>query len=148
MLFCKQHRSSFEQFGGVGDVPVSVFRSQVAEIHRQMGQEFLDVFLLPMPKRESTNCKRVPEGMERWPPLTGNGSDAGMFQQAAKRHKLGKVTEMFSEAICEQRLCIWLVQRFGSQVQVVLQPLSGRWVKNDVARLAELALTNHQVRRG
>src|SRR5271156_6839191 len=84
--------------------------------------------------------------MNGWPAFARHGPDASTLQKPEKRQPLRVVVQMLAVSVREEGLYRSAGQRFRSLSQVLSQLLRHRRVKNDLARVAELAIGNKQVR--
>src|SRR6266853_3077181 len=100
----KEFASGLEQFGSVAQIPVGIFRSQVAEVHSQVWQQLLHIPPLAIPKRESRHCERVSERMQRRSPLAWCAADAGTLEQPEEHHSLRVIAQVLPASIREERL--------------------------------------------
>jgi hypothetical protein len=64
ILVLEERGSGFEQFGSAAYIPVSVLRSEVAEIDGQVGQQLLYLPVLAMPQCKPLYREGVAEGMQ------------------------------------------------------------------------------------
>src|SRR6266851_6544641 len=84
--------------------------------------------------------------MNGWPTLSRHGPDASTLQKPEKRQPLRVVVQVLAVSVREEGLYVSTGQRFRSLKQVPSQLLRHRRVKNDVTRVAELAIGNKQMR--
>jgi hypothetical protein len=84
--------------------------------------------------------------VERWTTLARDGMDVREIQEPEKRQPLRVVVQVPAVSVDEERLYVSTRQHFRSLSQIRLQLAYHCWVKNDVARVAELAIGNKQVR--
>ena len=84
--------------------------------------------------------------MNGWPALTRHGPDASTPQKPEKRQSLSVVVQALAVSVHEEGLYGSAGQRLRSLNQILSQLLRHRRVKNDVARVAELAIGNKQMR--
>ena len=84
--------------------------------------------------------------MNGWPALSRHGPDASTPQKPEKRQPLRVVVQMPAKSVYEEGLYVSTGQRFRSSKQIFSQLLRHRRVKNDITRVAELAIGNKQMR--
>src|SRR5882762_905673 len=84
--------------------------------------------------------------MNGWPALTRHGPDASAPQKPEKRQSLSVVVQALAVSVHEESLYGSAGERLRSLNQILSQLLRHRRVKNHVARVAELAIGNKQMR--
>jgi hypothetical protein len=84
--------------------------------------------------------------VERWTTLARDGMDIREIQEPEKHQPLCVVVQTPAVSVHEEPLYVSTGQHFRSLSQILSQLPYHRWVKNDVARVAELAVGNTEVR--
>jgi hypothetical protein len=88
----------------------------------------------------------VTERVERWTTFARDRQDVGTLQKPEKRQPLRVVVQMLSVSLHKEGFYVSTGQCFRSLNQIPSQLPRRCGVKNDVARVAELAIGNKQVR--
>ena len=81
MLTFEASTGRVEKFRSAAEIPVCIFWANVAEIHSEVGQQFLYLSSFAMPEGESPYRERMPERVQRWATFARDGLDASALQK-------------------------------------------------------------------
>ena len=119
----------------------------MAEIHRQMRQQFLDILSIVMPLREPSHRKGMAEGMNGRPSLTRCAADSCTSQQPTKHQTLRTVVQSLSLSIRKKHVHAFCAQLSCPLEKIPAQMVSDRGVQNDVPRFPKLRIADYEIGR-